>query len=461
MGMVMFKHIIAISMALLLLIAGTSSKAGNTATFVAAADIHFDPFLTCANQSPCPLIQQLEAAPSSQWPAILATTDTAAPQYKQDTNYVLLASSIDALQHEAIAAQAQFVLIQGDLLAHHYQEKYQNFSALKTDAGYQAFVQKTMEFMTNLLQQKFPNTDVYFTAGNNDSYQGDNIAEPDGAFFHDMGNLWAQLIYDKTSHQAMQSEFTHAGYYAIQRAGLLLVMLNTNIFSRNSSISAAIVSQEFDWLEQQLAAARSQHLQVLLVMHIPPGIDAFASLKQQPYKIIEMWQPEYTQRFNMDIADYAENIIGMLTAHTHADSFQLLTNRHGIKIPVSSTPSITPINGNNPGFKVFHYDATTLTLRDYQTFYAKLSILQWQKEYDFNEIYQPGCHNCTLTDGMELLTVTGELANTYQLYYDMQSNTDPIHNSYNPYYWCQHQTITATEYQNCISANLKLQKETT
>jgi sphingomyelin phosphodiesterase acid-like 3 len=461
MGMVMFKHIIAMTTALLLLSAGTSSNATNTAAFVTAADFHFDPFTACANQSPCPLIQQLETAPSSQWPQILAATDTQAPQYKQDTNYVLLASALDALQQAALAVKAQFIVIQGDLLGHKYQDKYKNFSALKTDAGYQAFVKKTMEFMAIELEKKFPATDVYFTVGNNDSYLGDNVSEPEGAFFHDMAKLWGQFIHDKTSQHVMQNEFAHAGYYAVQRSGLLIVVMNTNLFSKSAIAPVEAASKELDWFEQQLGRARSQHLKILLVMHIPPGIDVFASLKQQPYRIMEMWQPELTQRFNADVADYAENITGMLTGHTHADSFQLLTNRYGIKIPVSGTPGITPVNGNNPGFKVFHYDASTSVLRDFQTFYAMLATLQWQREYDFNEIYQPHCLNCTLTGGMGSLTMTGELANTYQLYYDMQSNTDPIHNSYNPYYWCQYQTITAAEYQSCISANFKLQKETT
>lgn len=452
----MFKHFIAFSAALLLLMSGSMAGAERSAAFGTVADIHFDPFTTCADQSPCSLIQKLEAAPVAEWEQILTAIDKDAPAYKQDTNFTLLASTLTALQNAATKAQAKFVIIQGDVLGHHNKEKYQKFSTLKTDTGYQAFVQKTMTFLADQFKDKFPTTEVYFALGNNDSNLGDNISEPEGPFFSDMGNLWGQLIHNETNRKAMQESFKHAGYYAVRESSFFLIVMNTNLFSKNSTAPADAPNKELVWFEQQLEIAHQQNLQVLLVMHIPAGIDSFASLKQNPYQIIEMWLPEYTQRFKADVEEYAQNINGILTAHTHSDSFQVLTNRNGNKIPVGGTPGITPINGNNPGFKIYHFDPTTLVLRDYQTFYLRLSTMRWHKEYDFNNVYQTGCHDCTLVKGMELLAISGKLADAYQLYYDMQSNTDLIHNSYNPYYWCQLNTIIAKEYQNCINANIKL-----
>jgi sphingomyelin phosphodiesterase acid-like 3 len=416
--------------------------------FVSIADIHFDPFDVCANTAPCPLIQQLEAAPATVWAQILAAGDSANPVNKHDTNFVLLQSALSAIQTNTSKNPPQFILVLGDLLAHHFNEKYQKYSADKSQAGYQQFVKKTIAFLTQQFDHTFPTTDVFMTIGNNDSYLGDNISEINGAFFADTEKQWSQLIRSEKSRQQMQATFASAGYYAVDltgQSGLRLIVLNSSIFSPHAIVSGKGATDELDWFDKQLQLAKEQNIKVLIAEHIPAGIDVFASVNQQPFKIIEMWQPELTARYVKAVQAYGTNIIGILTAHTHSDSFQIITTPHGNKIPVSSTPSISPVNGNNPGFKIYNFNSHYLL--NCTTFYTPLAILDWQQEYDFDKTYRAKA----LVTGIEQIRAFDSLAQTYQLYYDTTSNTDPIHHLFNPYYWCQLSVVTATEYQACMA----------
>ncbi len=448
------KKFIISSCALLVLAVLSQSAIASTATFMVVADIHFDPFTTCGTEATCPLIQKLENTPASGWQPILAATVTSRQQYKQDTNYVLLNSSLQAMQATALETHPQFIIVLGDLLAHKYDEKYKKYSADKSTAGYQEFVKKTMTFLASELKNKFPDTDIYVTMGNNDSYSGDNVSEPNGAFFHDMSELWGSPIINPGSRSQVQKDFSTAGYYALdipQQPAIRLIVLNSNLFSPYAKTADGTATLELDWFEQQLKQARLHNQQVLIAMHIPVGIDVFASLKHYPFKIVEMWKPEYTQRFQDDLENYSANITGILAGHLHSDYFQVIETKSGAKIPMSNTPSISPFNGNNPGFKVYTYHTESLVLRDYTTFYTSLPSLEWRQEYNFNAIYQRGNADRALVEGFEHLTAEGELANAYQLYYDTTSNTDPIHHSYNPYYWCQLKAITAADYQTCMA----------
>ena len=435
------------SVLVMLLLFSAPTWAGSS-SFVSVADIHFDPFDTCVNSAPCPLIQQLETAPASAWAQILTAAVTTNPVDKHDTNFVLLQSALSAIHISTDQNPPQFILVLGDLLAHHFDDKYQKYAADKSQAGYAQFVKKTIEFLTQEFNLKFPTTDVFMTMGNNDSYLGDNTTETNGAFFADTGKQWAQLIRNEKSRQQMQSTFASAGYYAVDlpgQPGLRLIVLNSNIFSSHAIVSGTPATDELDWFDQQMQLAQQQNKKVLIAAHIPAGIDVFASVIQQPFRIIEMWQPQFTAHYVKTIQTYGANIVGILTAHTHSDSFQIITTQHGNKIPVSSTPSISPINGNNPGFKVYNFNSNYLL--NCTTFYTPLAILDWQQEYDFDKTYGAKA----LVTGIEQIRAFSSLAQTYQLYYDTTSNTDPIHHLFNPYYWCQLSVVTAAEYQACMA----------
>lgn len=430
----------------------------DSASFISIADIHFDPFTTCMKDvTPCPLIEKLQQAPVEQWEMLLATYDVKLPQYKQDTNYPLLKLDMTELQKIAVAENSAFVLVLGDLLGHNFRQNYDMFATDKTPVGYQAFVKKTLRFLTRKMANAFPSMDVYTVVGNNDSYQDDYFVEPNGAFFKEVADIAGDLIKSKNNQSMMKKEFSTAGYYAVDfpnDARLHLIVLNSVLFSkkvRGISIEHAAL-EELNWLSDELATVHINHQKALIVLHIPVGIDVYASLKNNPFTIISLWQPMYAEQLETLLQKYAANIMAILPAHFHMDTFQILSEGANT-IPVSFTPGLSPLFGNNPGFKIYRYSSLSLQLQDFVTLrYSLGTTKEWSKEYDFNEIYNPHCFHCQIIEGMKNLQKQGDLVTHFIKYFALGTNSQPITTKWLPYYWCNIHAMTEIAYQNCVAA---------
>lgn len=425
--------------------------------FLVVTDIHFNPFASCST-SPCPLIEKLRKAPVSGWAQIFSLNSIAMPTFGQDSSYPLLVSALAAARQTAHDRHALFALMPGDFLGHEYRKYYLRYSTDKYLSGYRDFVRKTMEFLTMQIRQAFPDIDVYPAVGNNDSYQDDYYSDPEGAFFHDTAGSWATLIKNKSNSADMRREFPAGGYYSVNLpdpVNARLIVLNTNLFShkaRGRGIDTA-ARMELDWLHQQLQAAREKRQRVLITMHIPEGVDVYATLKIRLFTIIQLWKAEYLQRFRRELQTYAPEIAGILAGHLHSDWFQILAFNQRDQFPVSGTPAVSPIYGNNPGFKIYSWSPQEKQIVDYVTFYYPLSAGKaWGMEYDFNRIYRSSehCQDCPVTPAMSSITPQGSLADSYRLFYAVSTQNQPITTKWYPYYWCAIWNIEPQPYKKCI-----------
>lgn len=444
-------------LALLVLLVSISSFAEGQTRFLVVTDIHFDPFTACYEdkEKPCSLIIKLKNAAVSEWPAILSRNEVL-PTYKQDSPYQLLASSLKAAQEAGKAQHVKFVLVLGDLLGHNYRKNFKKYADDKSRATYLIFVRKTFQFLNNEFARAFPNIDVYSVVGNNDSYGGNYKARPGDIFFSETGNLWSSLIKNSANRTAMQQDFKKAGYYAIDLPGqknLRLIALNTVLFSvktDNEKINQA-AADELTWFHDELQRAKEKHQHVIIALHIPDAIDVYASLRIRLFRIIELWHPQFTDRFQNDLQDYAGEIEGIFAGHLHADWFQVLRFDNLNEIPVLGTPSISPVYGNNPGFKIYSYSNDTLKLADFITYYYPLTNpSEWKVEYDFSHLYKPNCLSCPITSGMNALQSQGALAEAYKRFYSVNTESQPITKHWNPYYWCAINEVRPAPYQKCI-----------
>jgi len=438
--------------------AATPLTQSTTPHFMSVADIHFDPFMSCKTK-PCPLIQALEQAPASQWSAIFSRLDTSTVNYGTECNYPLLASSLTAIKKEAQTSQAQFILVIGDFLAHKFDKKYHEYSPNRTKEGYQSFVKKTLEFLTMELHQALPKTDIYVAVGNNDTYDKNYTMERNGLFFKDMGAIGATLIQNRDHQSEMSNFFKRGGYYALtipQQPNLRLIVLNSVFFSTKAKGHAIdqAAREELMWFHQELKAAAKKHQKALIAMHIPTGIDVYASL-HFPFQITEFWKATYTQQFLNEIQQSAPQIFAIFTAHIHADTFQMATVDNNTAIPFIGTPSISPIYGNNPGFKVYHYSSNpTLKLTDISTYYYSLNHdKKWEKEYDFATVYQMDPRHEDIIAGMNHLALEGALAEEYKRFYAVHADNQLVAKEWVLYHWCGIRALTRDQYQKCVSSS--------
>lgn len=385
-----------ISLLLIFFFCASALAAGETRFFLTIADIHFDPFIGCG-RSACPLVNQLKQASIQQWPALFKANDKKISRYGQDSDYLLLHSALAAAKEKAAAQPIQFVLVLGDSIGHDYRRDYRHYTGDRSRAGYEAFVRKTLDFLNAELAKTFPNTDVYMVTGNNDSFSGNYVSDPNGAFYHSIGTLWSTLIKEPSVRAAMRAEFAAAGYYAVtvpNQPNLRLIVLNTVLFSykaRGKYVTQA-AEQELNWLSQQLQLAKKNHQKALIALHIPPGVDLYATLRLKLFTLVELWRPAYMQRFREELTANAANLVGVFAGHLHSDWFQILIlDNH--EIPVTGTPSISPIFGNNPGFKLYAYTPDTLTIKKYDTYYYPLNEMQpWQVRKESPAVVNEGWH---------------------------------------------------------------------
>ncbi|HEX4045922.1 MAG TPA: metallophosphoesterase [Gammaproteobacteria bacterium] len=387
--------------------------------FLTIADIHFDPFMACQQSTirPCPILEQLRQAPASEWPAIFKQYDQSPPRFRQETNYALLLPVLAAAKQVAMMPAGsrkrtgvcpaiesgvtfnknslqsgfsapilhetayqlddtsqpqqpvQFVLVLGDFLAHDFRMYYRKYSLDKSIAGYRAFVLKTLTFLNQQLAETFPDIDVYSVIGNNDSYQQDYISTPNGPFFKDAGALWASLVKDKVTRADMQRQFPAAGYYAVTLTpSLRLIVLNSVLFSNkifDKKIDIA-AETELTWLQQQLEQANANKQKVMIAMHIPVSIDMVVT-GERWFALMELWQVKYKLRFEEILRQFSTELLGVFTGHLHADWNEVIKLPLSTPITINGTPSVSPIFGNDPGFKMYQYDLSEKSL-DFTTY---------------------------------------------------------------------------------------------
>ncbi|EKD54856.1 MAG: putative acid sphingomyelinase-like protein phosphodiesterase transmembrane protein [uncultured bacterium] len=358
--------------------------------FVSIADIHFNPLADCKPSfKSCPIAKKLRIANYEDWDKIFNEySDKQLARAGQDTNYALFQSAFNEWQKVNQQEHPKFGLVLGDFLVHAFRTKYIAYSHDTSRSGYEAFVKKTLQFMTSKINQAFPETDIYAAVGNNDSYTGDYSSVPDGSFFQDTARTWSILIHNTDNRENFIHDFPEGGYYAVSlphHKNQRILVLNTVLFSakaRGVHVDQA-AKKELAWLHQQLMLAAKEKQKVILAFHIPVGIDVYATLQTKLTSVVVYWKPKYSQAFEAELKNFASSIKEILPAHIHIDAFQVVMINQLGEVPVSFTPSISPIFGNNPAFKVFSYHPDTLNLTRFDTYFYPLKkgeYAGWRKE---------------------------------------------------------------------------------
>jgi sphingomyelin phosphodiesterase acid-like 3 len=381
-----------------------SSARTMTALFV--SDIHFEPFW-----DPQKTVQ-LAAAPAAQWKTILATPDSAdrvarfasvekaCPTRGEDTTYKLFDSSLRAIASNA--ARAKFVTVSGDLIAHSFTCK---FNAVFPDAkpgDYQAFVEKTIEFVVNSLREALPGAPVYAALGNNDSDCGDYQLDANGAFLAATGQVLAADLPASEKKQA-ESDFSDGGYMSVplplEHTRLLVlddIFMSRRYQSCGGKSDSAPAAAQIAWLERQLIDARHNKEKIWVMTHIPPGVDAYSTATKGK-NICAGNSPTMflsSEALPETMAKYGDVIKLAIFAHTHMDELRLLEPANAGSeeqgVAVKMVASISPVDGNNPSFTVAEIDPESATLKDYKVFVASNQTgigTSWTEEYDFAKAY--------------------------------------------------------------------------
>ena len=396
------------------------------------SDIHLDPYHDPAK------VAKLNAAPASDWPAILAQPDSpsqpvdsaallkACPVRGVDTPNSLWLSSLHAIH--ADASHAKFVTISGDLLAHQFDCKFKTLLPVAPHADYLAFTEKTIRYVVSSLRESLPGVPVYVAMGNNDSGCTDYALDPThDDFLARIAKIVAEALptdLPAADRTAVLTDFAASGSYDVPLTAIphtRLIVLDDLYFSTkyvtcSGKPDPAPAAAQLAWLQARLALARQHNERVWVMSHIPPGIDPFTTIRNLPRVCLGGKPTMYLSSESLaDLLARNSDIVRLaLFGHTHSDEMRLLTSdappasaatetpalsRTGVPLKIVS--SITPVNGNRPTFTLAKIDPATATLVDYTVIEASNSTgidTTWSPEYTYSTAYrQPAFDSAALT----------------------------------------------------------------
>jgi len=421
-----------------------------TAGILMLSDIHLDPFHDPGKAA------ALIASPVSGWQAILAGPPSTNPpvtfdQLQQDCNskgvdtpYALLASSLAAEQ--AQLPTPAFVTVSGDLTVHKLDCRLKILAPTLSASDYSKFAAKIVEFVALELHTAFPKSPVYLALGNNDSGCGDYEEDHNSGYLDRDAKSFASAVLSKSNKDDIEAEFPDLGDYNIKLPAPLkstrLIVLQDIFESKKYQTckgkdSESEAKQQITWLDSQLKDAKAKGEHVWVMAHIPPGIDGYSTANKGNICTDGGKPTEFlgSEALGDTFSDYTSTITLILLGHTHMDEMRLYSSKTGA-IPARLTPSITPVDGNNPSFTIGLVDPKKAELLDYTVYAASNQTgigTTWSEEYDFGKTYGYSSFSASALKGLTqefIADTSGTKKNSqsYQNFYFVMPDGGPLAN---------------------------------
>jgi hypothetical protein len=284
-----------------------------------------------------------------------------------DSNLALFESSLAEMKRSVPSPAV--VLIPGDFLAHFFPRLVGLHDAGSAPAGVGL---ATMRSIANGFARTYPKAQFAIVLGNNDDPCGDYRSPIGGSYLQELVKIWAPLVDRGGAAPAFAASFSHGGYYvaSLPVRGLRLIALNSVYFSRLylgdcKGRQPEAAPRELAWLRSTLASTPAGTRNVLL-MHIPPGYDAFVTETARGAVAWPYYEPEPSAGLLDAIAANAERIAFGVAGHEHRFDFRLVAGKP--VVPILVFGALSPIYGNNPTFATASITPAG-TVRDI-TFYA-------------------------------------------------------------------------------------------
>lgn len=437
------------------------APAEDTFSLLLLSDVHFDPF---AKPELVPALQEL---PASQWNDFMSRAwsgEDSLGDYGQETGYLLWESGLMAMRL-AVPSPAAIVFT-GDFLRHDFSDYYWHYAQNPSDEDRLRFIVKTVAFFAHRLQSYFPGVPVFFTLGNNDAGCGDYRITP-GQYFltHSAATYWSLLNGLAGGQESFSATFALGGWYALDWGDLRLISLNTVYYSPKwqagcgAELTGDPAETQMSWLEAELAQARSRGRPVWLVLHIPPGVDVYATMRYwqggELQDVTMMWREPYNSRFLALMDDYHDVLAACFAGHTHMDDWRLPSAEAGLM----NTPALNCLYGNNPGFVVLtcrrgdYLPVARATWRIDMTQGAVSRQVAWGRSYSFTRTY--GVSDLTassLARAHQALREDSALAALYRRHYIGGHMSSAFPQEQLKAYWCGQAYLTEEDYRQAFNS---------
>lgn len=332
-----------------------------------------------------------------------------------DGNPMLLESAV--AQMKRAVRNPAVILLPGDFLVHHFRER-----AAANGGAPDATAIRTMRWIAQALKRAFPNAQFAIALGNNDAPCGDYRSDDGSPYLTALARIWAPLVNRNGASPGFEASFVRGGYYTTRLPvrGLRLVVLDTVPLSREyrgdcGGDESHAGFEQLAWLQMTLQATpRGMHNVVM--MHIPPGFDAFSTDYLHGFLTWPFLQPQYDRTLVSALEAPGSRVLYAIAGHVHRFDYRLAG-----RVPIVVLGSLSPIYGNNPTF----YALRVLpdgSLRDIDIYAFDESIRMWLKPRSFDRTW-----GLTRIDAVSLSRLHARLANASasRALWDQQANGWP------------------------------------
>ena len=270
------------------------------------------------------------------------------------------------------AVDPDYLIMSGDWLRH-------SMSLLPLSDAIPAFntvAQVVSEFSGGIIP--LPNTAGVL--GNND-YIPDyffNLSAPTHPLLANMTNV---LQNHSLLDESEATTFSRCAFYyrELRNSSLSILSLNTLVWTVSLSPDpvppGSDPCKQFEFFIASLEQARQRGRRVLIVSHIPVGLNAYDVLNEG-FNTSEpvYFQDAFAVRYAGIVSNYSDVIIAQLFGHTHKFSF---IADYSMKVPAFIAPAISPVFDNNPSYLVVTLNATSLDLIDIEQRYLAPNKSAW------------------------------------------------------------------------------------
>ncbi|KAJ4457352.1 putative smpdl3a protein [Paratrimastix pyriformis] len=233
--------------------------------------------------------------------------------------------------------------------------------------------------LATVMHGAFPDTKVYPSTGNHDTWPCDILGNPEGVskwVIDDYMDAWQAILGKEELEQAR-----YAGYYvAIPRPGVMLISLNSVYFHQDNllvtgHLDGGAHDKQLGWFEKSLAAAEQSNMTVWIISHVPFGFH------EDLHDGEIQWGPQLTflnttQKYISLMQRYGDRVALQVYGHQHSSGYRLVHQADGKNLAAIQfvAPSVTPHVGKYPSMWRYLMDDQTNRLVGIEQWFVNLTL---------------------------------------------------------------------------------------
>lgn len=376
---------------LILIYLNISSPASLTGKFLHLTDIHYDPYYTVNSSSNC-LSGKIGLGCCRKNNLYLKPHKNASKwgDYNCDTPYLFINKTFEWIKLNL--EPLDFIIYTGDSIDHHdFTQSIENNI-------------KSINDINNLFKYHFPNTKVYSTIGNHDTYPIDQTPYySNKLFLNNFAISWSYWLGNTSN-----TTIINGGYYNNDfNTNLTILSFNSLYYDSKNlfEFSSKEGNTQMVWLKNKLQSIKDNNGIVWIINHICPYHNEA--------------NKDYSEKFIDIVSEYKEIIKYQFYGHTHSDLFTLFKKNDSI-VGFGSIPSSIMLDQHEASFRIYDYNRNTFDILNYHQYSSNLekiiekNTIIYNKTYSFNEEYD----------------LKGVNLKTYKLLYEKLINDDVLLDKY-------------------------------